>query len=92
MDDIGEEKVELVFVVVDHQQAGDLAFGENQVGIGLGENLKFPSHWVVKLARGLLSNWHTLGSGCSTAVERTPRGRDVMGSIRAGLFFSFYPQ
>ena len=48
MDDIGEEKVELVFVVVDHQQAGDLAFGENQVGIGLGENLKLPKSLVGK--------------------------------------------
>ena len=34
------------------------------------------------------------GSSCSTAVKRTPRIREVVGSIPAGClpFFSFYPQ
>ena len=36
-----------------------------------------------------VSNRTTIGSGCSTAVEHTPRDREVVGSNPAGLFL-FY--
>ena len=37
----------------------------------------------------LIKTWIALGSGCSTAVERMPRNREVVGSNPAGCWAFF---